>query len=256
MKTPTRLAVFISSLAFMAHMGVASAQATSASTPAKTVVLVHGAFADGSSWNKVIPLLEHAGLKVIAVQNPLDSLAGDVAYTNRAIADAEGPVVLVGHSWGGAVITDAGANEKVHSLVYVAAFAPADGQSALDTTKGYPHSPGQASFVKDQAGYVKVSDEGVAKFFAPDLSASEQALVAAGQGALNSHALGEPVQHVAWHNVPSYAVIATKDAIISPQQQADQAKRMNAVSVEVPSSHVAMLSYPQQVADLIIKAAK
>lgn len=256
MKTRTKLAALMSSLALMAHMGIASAQAASASAPAKTVVLVHGAFADGSSWNKVIPLLQQAGLKVVAVQNPLDSLASDVAYTNRAIADAEGPVVLVGHSWGGVVITDAGVNDKVHSLVYVAAFAPDDGQSALDSTKGYPHSPGQASFVKDPAGYVKVSDEGVAKFFAPDLSPSEQALVAAGQGALNSHALSEPVQHAAWHNVPSYAVIATKDAIISAQQQIDQANRMHAQSVQVPSSHVAMLSYPQQVADLIIKAAQ
>lgn len=256
MKIRTQLAAFISSLAFVAHAGVAAAQDTTASSPAKTVVLVHGAFADGSSWNKVIPLLQQAGLKVVAVQNPLDSLEGDVAFTNRAIADAEGPVVLVGHSWGGAVITDAGVNNKVHSLVYVAAFAPAEGQSALDTAKGYPQSPGQSSFIKDQAGYVKVSNEGVAKYFAPDLPQPEQTLVAATQGALNSRALNEPVKHVAWHTVPSFAVVARNDAIISPQQQLDQAKRMHAISVEVPSSHVAMLSHPQEVADLIIKAAK
>jgi pimeloyl-ACP methyl ester carboxylesterase len=255
MKTP-KLAAFMTSLAFVAHAGITAAQEPTASTPARTVVLVHGAFADGSSWNKVIPRLEQAGLKVVAVQNPLDSLAGDVAFTNRAIADADGPVVLVGHSWGGVVITDAGVNDKVHSLVYVAAFAPGEGQSALDTAKGYPHSPGQSSFVKDQAGYVKVSNEGVAKYFAPDLPRSEQVLVAATQGALNSRALSEPVKHAAWHTVPSFAVIARNDAIISPQQQLDQANRMHAVSVEVPSSHVAMLSYPQEVADLIIKAAK
>ncbi|CAJ0557530.1 unnamed protein product, partial [Mesorhabditis spiculigera] len=244
MNTRTKLAALISSLAFVAHVGIAAAQDAAASAPAKTVVLVHGAFADGSSWNKVIPLLQKAGLKVVAVQNPLDSLAGDVAFTNRAINDAEGSVVLVGHSWGGAVITEAGSNEKVHSLVYVAAFAPDAGQSALDTVKGYPKSLGQSTFVKDAAGYVKVSDEG------------EQALIAATQGALNSRALSEPVQKAAWHTVPSFAVIAGNDAIINPQQERDQAKRMHAVSVEVPSSHVAMLSYPQQVADLIIKAAK
>jgi pimeloyl-ACP methyl ester carboxylesterase len=243
-------------LAFAAQVGIAAAQDLSATAPAKTVVLVHGAFADGSSWNKVIPLLQQAGLKVVAVQNPLDSLAGDVAFTNRAIADADGPVVLVGHSWGGAVITDAGANDKVHSLVYVAAYAPDDGQSVLDTVKGYPKSLGQSSFVKDQAGYVKVSDEGVAKYFAADLPRPEQALVAATQGALNSRALAEPVKHAAWHSVPSFAVVAGNDAIISPQQQRDQVKRMHAVAVQVPSSHVAMLAYPQQVADLIIQAAK
>lgn len=256
MKTRTKLAALISLLALTAHVGIASAQDITANTPAKTVVLVHGAFADGSSWNKVIPLLQQAGLKVVAVQNPLDSLEGDVAATNRAIANAAGPVVLVGHSWGGAVITDAGVNDKVHSLVYVAAYAPGEGQSVLDTVKAYPQSPGQSSFVKDQAGYVKVSDDGIAKYFAQDLSQPEQALVAATQGALNSRALSEPVKHVAWQTVPSFAVIAANDAIISPQQQADQAKRMHADSVEVPSSHVAMLAYPQQVADLIIKAAK
>lgn len=256
MNTRTRLAALISSLAFVAHVGIAAAQDSAASAPAKTVVLVHGAFADGSSWNKVIPLLQKAGLKVVAVQNPLDSLAGDVAFTNRAINDADGSVVLVGHSWGGAVITEAGTNDKVHSLVYVAAFAPDAGQSALDTVKGYPKSLGQSTFVKDAAGYVKVSDEGVAKYFAADLPPKEQALIAATQGALNSRALSEPVQNAAWHTVPSFAVIAGNDAIINPQQERDQAKRMHAVSVEVPSSHVAMLSYPQQVADLIIKAAK
>jgi pimeloyl-ACP methyl ester carboxylesterase len=256
MKARTKLAALVTSLALLGHAGLSAAQEQSAKAPAKTVVLVHGAFADGSSWNKVIPILEKAGLKVVAVQNPLDSLAGDVAYTNRAIANAEGPVVLVGHSWGGAVITDAGVNDKVHSLVYVAAYAPDNGQSVLDTAKDYPPTPGRVSFVKDADGYVKVSDEGVFKYFAQDLPRPEQELVAATQGALNSRALSQPVTHAAWHTVPSYVVVARNDAIISPQQQLDQAKRMHAVSVEVPSSHVAMLSYPQVVADLIIKAAK
>ncbi|HXR01046.1 MAG TPA: alpha/beta hydrolase [Pseudomonas sp.] len=256
MKTRLKLFAFASSLALSIHVGLSAAQETAASTPAKTVVLVHGAFADGSSWNKVIPLLEKAGLKVVAVQNPLDSLEGDVAFTDRAIADANGQVVLVGHSWGGAVITEAGVNDKVHSLVYVAAYAPDDGQSVLDTAKGYPEMPGRSSLVKDAAGYIKVSDEGVAKYFAADLPRSEQAIVAATQGALNSVALSQPVTHAAWHNTPSYVVVASNDTIISPQQQRDQAKRMHATSVEVPSSHVAMLAYPKAVADLIIKAAR
>lgn len=257
MKSNTKLAALISSLTLAALTTAAVAQENpTAVQTAKTVVLVHGAFADGSSWNKVIPLLQKAGLKVVAVQNSLDSLEGDVAATNRAINDAEGPVVLVGHSWAGAVISDAGVNDKVKSLVYVAAYAPDDGQSVYDSAKGYPQMPALASFVKDNDGYVKVSDAGVAKFFAPDLSPSDQKLIAATQGALNSKALGQPVAHAAWHKVPSFAVVAANDLIISPQQQRDQAKRMHATSIEVPSSHVAMLAYPKAVAGLIIKAAE
>ncbi|MGI3745827.1 MAG: alpha/beta fold hydrolase [Janthinobacterium lividum] len=257
MKTRTTITALATAVTLLAAAGFASAQDRPA-TPltAKTVVLVHGAFADGSSWNKVIPLLEKAGLNVVAVQNPLDSLDGDVAVTKRAIAAAQGPVVLVGHSWAGAVITDAGVNDKVRSLVYVAAYAPDDGQSVFDAVKGYPDMPGQASFVKDADGYVKVSDEGVAKFFAPDLPRAEQKLVAATQGALNIKALSQPIPHAAWYKVPSFAVVATNDQIISPQLQRDQVKRLHADSIEVPSSHVAMLAYPKAVADLIIKAAK
>lgn len=257
MKTRTTITALATAVTLLAAAGFASAQDRPAvPLTAKTVVLVHGAFADGSSWNKVIPLLEKAGLNVVAVQNPLDSLEGDVAVTNRAIAAAPGPVVLVGHSWAGAVITDAGVNDKVRSLVYVAAYAPDDGQSVFDAVKGYPDMPGQTSFVKDADGYVKVSDEGVAKFFAPDLPRAEQKLVAATQGALNIKALGQPIPHAAWHKVPSYFVVAAHDQIISPQLQRDQVKRLHADSIEVPSSHVAMLAYPKAVADLIIKAAK
>ncbi|WP_282370491.1 alpha/beta fold hydrolase [Pseudomonas sp. PS02290] len=257
MKTRTTITALATAVTLLAAAGFASAQdRPAAPLTAKTVVLVHGAFADGSSWNKVIPLLEKAGLNVVAVQNPLDSLEGDVAVINRAIAAAPGPVVLVGHSWAGAVITDAGVNDKVRSLVYVAAYAPDDGQSVFDAVKGYPDMPGQASFVKDADGYVKVSDEGVAKFFAPDLPRAEQKLVAATQGALNIKALSQPIPHAAWHKVPSYFVVATHDQIISPQLQRDQVQRLHADSIEVPSSHVAMLAYPKAVADLIIKAAK
>ncbi|MET3840348.1 alpha/beta hydrolase [Bradyrhizobium sp. OAE829] len=243
-------------LASSLQLGSAAAAPPAGSVPARTVVLVHGAFADGSSWNKVIPLLEKAGLKVVAVQNPLDSLASDVAATNRAIANEEGPVVLVGHSWGGAVITEAGVNEKDRSLVYVAAYAPKEGQSVLDTVKSYPQIPGRAFFVKEDAGHVKISDEGIFKHFAAGLPRPEQQLVAATQGPLNGAALGQPVSHPAWTKTPSFFVVAGNDTIISPQLERDEAKRMNAVTVEVPSSHVAMLTYPKVVADLIIKAAR
>ena len=224
--------------------------------PAKTVVLVHGAFADGSSWQKVIPLLGKAGLKVIAVQNPLDSLDNDVAFTNRALDLAEGPVVLVGHSWGGVVITQAGLHDKVKALVYVAAYAPDVGQSLVDTVKNYPEPSGQAFFVKDANGYFKISDEGVYKHFAADLTPHEKELVAVTQGAFSSKAAATPVTKAAWHTVPSFAVITADDTINPPQMQRDQAKRLNAKSVEIHSSHVAMLSHPDVVAKLIIDAAK
>jgi pimeloyl-ACP methyl ester carboxylesterase len=227
-----------------------------AQTPAKTVVLVHGAFADGSSWSRVIPILEKAGLKVVAVQNPLDSLEDDVAVTNRALDLAEGPVVLVGHSWGGVVITEAGLHEKVKALVYVAAYAPDVGQSLVDTVKNYPDPPGQAFFVKDSKGFFKISDQGIFKHFAADLPREDQEVVAATQGAFSSTAIVEPVTKAAWHKVPTFVVVTANDTIFQPQIQRDQVKRMHAKSVEVASSHVAMLSHPEVVAKMIIEAAQ
>jgi pimeloyl-ACP methyl ester carboxylesterase len=223
---------------------------------AKTAVLVHGAFADGSSWSKVIPLLEKAGLKVVAVQNPLDSLENDVAATKRAIDSAEGPVVLVGHSWAGVVITQAGNNPKVKSLVYVAAYAPDSGQSVQDISSKYPQLESQKAFVKDEAGYLKISDAGVKKYFGAGLSAQEQQIVAAVQGPLHIRTLTSAVDHAAWRDKPSFMVIATKDQIIPPQLEKDQAKNAKAKSVEVPSGHIAMVAFPKPVADLIIEAAK
>src|ERR1700756_4826090 len=206
--------------------------ALAAQPKAKTAVLVHGAFADGSSWEKVIPYLEKAGLKVVAVQNPLDSLENDVAATRRAIRNAEGPVVLVGHSWAGAVITEAGNDEKVKSLVYVAAYAPDKGESVHSASSKYPDPESLKTFVKDPDGYLTISQEGIKRYFAADLSPEEQAVVAATQGPF------------------------TKDAIIPPQMESDQVKAAKATAIEVPSSHVAMLSFPKEVAELIIKAAE
>lgn len=223
---------------------------------AKTVVLVHGAFADGSSWQKVIPLLERAGLKVVAVQNPLDSLEGDVAVTKRAIRDAEAPVVLVGHSWGGVVITEAGDASKVRSLVYVAAYAPDAGQSLVDVASKYPAQESRKTYLKDEDGYLKISDDGISRYFAAGLPPDEQRLVAAVQGQLHVNATTTPVRHAAWRNKPSFMVVATKDQIISPDLQRDQVKTAKAEVVEVPSGHVAMLSHPNEVAALIMKAAQ
>ena len=243
-----------------AIMGAAVFTATAsfaADYTAKSVVLVHGAFADGSSWNKVTPILEAAGLDVIAVQNPLDSLEGDVAFTNRAIKRAEGPVVLVGHSWGGMVITEAGDHDKVHSLVYVAAYAPDAGQSLGEAAKLDVHpAPGIAALKKDEDGYFYLPYEAAAKYFAQDLSKEEAASIAATQGLLNSKALGQKVSKAAWKTKPSFFAIAGDDYMTPTKLQREFAKKIGATSQEKVSSHVIMVSNPQFVADLIIKAAK
>jgi pimeloyl-ACP methyl ester carboxylesterase len=221
----------------------------------KTVVLVHGAFADGSSWNAVIPLLQAKGLKVIAVQNPLTSLADDVEFTNRAINEAKGPVVLVGHSWAGAVITEAGDNDKVKSLVYVAAFAPSVGQSVSDTVKAYPTPPGLANPVVDGAGFLKLSSESVVKYFAPDLPAAQANLIAITQGAVRGKNFDEKLTKAAWQTKPSWYIVAEKDLMIDPAAEREAAKKIKATAVSLPTSHVPMLSKPKEVADVIIAAA-
>jgi len=223
--------------------------------PAKTVVLVHGAFADGSSWNAIVPLLQAKGLKVIVVQNPLSSLADDVQFTSRAINDAQGPVVLVGHSWGGAVITQAGSDDKVKALVYVAAFAPSVGQSLVDTVKAFPTPAGFASIVADRAGFLKLPPEAVAKYFAPDLPAAQANLIAVSQGALFGKNVEDKLTKAAWETRPSWYVVAENDQMFNPAAQRDAAKKIKATVTALPTSHVPMLSRPKDVAEVIIAAA-
>jgi pimeloyl-ACP methyl ester carboxylesterase len=244
------------SLALLTGMTAIGQPVSAAELKAKTAVLVHGAFADGSSWEKVIPYLEKAGLKVVAVQNPLDSLDNDVAATKRAIRNAEGPVVLVGHSWAGAVITEAGNDDKVKSLVYVAAYAPDKGESVKSATSKYPDPESLKTFVKDPDGYLTISEEGIKKYFAADLPPKEQAVVAATQGPFHIRTLGATISEAAWREKPTFMVVATKDAIIPPQMEKDQVKAAKATAIEVPSSHVAMLAFPKEVSELIIKAAE
>ncbi|MEM9224009.1 MAG: alpha/beta hydrolase [Pseudomonadota bacterium] len=224
---------------------------------AKSVVLVHGAFADGSAWSGVTPILEAAGLDVISVQNPLDSLAGDVAFTERAIARAEGPVVLVGHSWGGQVITQAGLNDKVQSLVYVAAYAPDPGQGLGEAAEleKFP-APGIKALQQDESGYFYLPDEAMADLFAHDVPAETAKVMAATQGLLNSKALGEPVTHAAWQEKPSFYVIAGKDYMTPTALQRQFAEKIGATAREVDASHAVAVSQPAFVAEMIIEAAK
>jgi len=222
----------------------------------KNVVLVHGAFADGSSWDKVIPLLEARGLHVVSVQNPLSSLADDVAATKRVVDQQTGPVVLVGHSWAGVVISEAGNDEKVKSLVYVAAFAPDNGQSIEDITKGKPAPAWASELQKDSGGYLTLSTKAVLADFAPDLPLPQRRLIAATQVPWAASCIGEKVTTAAWHDKPSYFVVASHDRMIDPKLQQAMASNIGARVTTVDSSHVAMVSQPKAVADTIIAAAK
>jgi pimeloyl-ACP methyl ester carboxylesterase len=246
------LAPLAASLAVLAAAIMPEA-ARAAERPA--IVLVHGAWADGSSWSKVIPLLKAKGLKVVAVQLPLSSLAEDAAATGRAIAQQGGPVILVGHSWGGEVITQAGGDAKVAGLVYVAGWAPDTGQSLLQAGAGYPASPGAPTVVPDAAGWLSIPAESFVVNFAQDLPKAEAALLAATQGPVKGSAFGDPVTVVAWKAKPTWYVVAGQDRMIDPGLEAMFAKRMNAKTILLPSSHVAMLSHPVEVANLIVEAA-
>ena len=219
------------------------------------VVLVHGAFADGSSWSRVVPLLEARGLHVVAVQNPLSSLADDTAATKRVIGQQKGPVVLVGHSWAGVVISEAGNDEKVKSLVYVAAFAPDNGQSIADITQGQPPAPWAGELQQDAAGYLTLSDKAIRADFAPDLPPAQQRIVAATQGPWFGGCLSQPVTHAAWHDKPSYFVVTARDRMIDPALQESMGKHIGAKVTRVNGSHVSLLSQPKAVADAIIDAA-
>ncbi|MBV8163268.1 MAG: alpha/beta hydrolase [Candidatus Eremiobacteraeota bacterium] len=228
--------------------------AAGAASPVKNIVLVHGAFADGSSYARVIPLLQARGFNVVAVQNPLSSLAADVAATKRALAQIQGPVILVGHSWAGMVISEAGNDSKVKGLVYIAAIVPDKGQNTGDVLKGYPNPPGLAQTKADAYGYLSLTRDGVAEDFVPDLSPSEQAVVFATQGPWNSAALKERVMHPAWLTKPSW-FIAVNDRMLSPQYERNIAKRIHATTTILTSGHVAMLSQPQKVVGVIVDAA-
>lgn len=232
------------------------AKQASAAAPTTSVVLVHGAFADGSSWRKVIPLLQAAGLKVAAVQNPLTSLAEDVEFTRRIIDAQPGPVVLVGHSWGGSVITQAGDHPKVKALVYVAAFAPAVGESSIDLVKTFPAMPGKEGRITTPDGFQMLTPESVRDNFAQDLDANEANLIAVTQGAVKAAAFEEKLTVAAWKDKPSWYIVSTEDRMINPEAQRALAKRTGGMTTSLSASHVPMLSQAESVAGVIVGAAR
>ena len=220
-----------------------------------TIVFVHGLWADGSSWNKLINPLADKGYKVISVQNPTTSLEDDVAATRRAIDRADGEVILVGHSWGGFVITEAGVDPRVKALVYIAAFAPDKGETVASLSESA--SPTALSgFLQNANGYFTLSREGVAKAFAGDLNQKEQDVVYAVQQPAYQKVFGDAGVGAAWKTKPSWYVVASEDKTINPELERRMAKRANAKTTVLKTGHVAMLSKPIEVLDVILDAAK
>jgi pimeloyl-ACP methyl ester carboxylesterase len=246
------VATCVALLAIIGPAVRANAQ-TQPSAGIKTVLLVHGAWADGSCWSKVIPLLEAKGLHVVAVQIPLTSFVDDIAATQRAIALEDGPVLLVGHSYGGAVITEAGNDPKVAGLVYVSAVAPDKGESAFGLITSVP-TPVGSELRPDKSGFLKLTPKGIAEDFAQDLSAKEIAILTATQVPTSVTAMKGEITTPAWKSKPSWYIIAANDRAISPTLEAAQAKRIGATTTTVASSHVVMLAQPSAVTKVILDA--
>ena len=220
-----------------------------------TIVLVHGAFADATGWQHVIPILERDGYSVIAVENALASLAGDVETTKRVIDAQTGPVVVVGHSYGGAVITGAAAgNANVKALVFLAAFAPEAGEAVGAFGAKYPAPLGQA-LKPDAAGFLYVDRTRFHELFASDVSAMDASVMAATQKPIAASSFDASVPQAAWKTIPSWYMVAQKDKALNPDLERFYAKRAGAKTVEVNSSHVVFVSHPKEVAQLIEQAA-
>ena len=223
--------------------------------PKPSIVLVHGAFADATSWQHVIPLLERDGFSVIAVQNSLTSLADDIASTKRVIDAQPGPVVVVGHSYGGAVIGGAASgNANVTALVYIAAFAPDAGEPVAAFGDKYPSALGP-TLRPDAAGFLYIDRASFRSVFAADVSREETDVMAAVQKPINGSAFGASVVAPAWKTIPSWYLVSQEDRAINPDLERFYAKRMGAHTSEVRASHVAFISHPRVVAELIERAA-
>jgi pimeloyl-ACP methyl ester carboxylesterase len=231
----------------------ASAQ-TTAPVEAHNVVLVHGAWADGSSWAEVIPYLQAAGLKVTAVQNPLTSLADSVAATRRALALQDGPTVLVGHSWAGTVISETGTDPKVSALVYVAARGPDAGEDFVALSGKFPAGPVRAG-IQEHDGFTKLSEESFLKYFANGVEPGKARVLYAVQEPTAAALFGGRTTQAAWHSKPSWYAVSKRDQTINPDLERFLAKRMNATTVELDAGHLSLVSHPKEIADLILAAA-
>jgi pimeloyl-ACP methyl ester carboxylesterase len=223
---------------------------------ALTIVLVHGGFVDASGWQAVQQKLTHDGYNVLVTQQPTASLEEDVAYTNRVIDAAPGPVLLVGHSYGGAIITQAGNASKVKGLVYVAAFAPDSNESIemllQNPVPGAPVPP----LLEPRDGFLLLDQAKFAAAFAADVDPKTSSFMAKSQLPWGLKALGGKITEASWHAKPSFYLVAKDDRMIPPVAQRQMAKRIGAAVIEVPGSHAVYVSQPKAVADFIERAAK
>ena len=221
---------------------------------ARNIVLVHGLFADGSCWSEVIARLQRKGLNVTSVQNPLTTLPEAVAAAQRVLAQQEGPTVLVGHSFSGMIVTEAGVDPKVSALVYVAARAPDAGEDYTALASKYPAPPASAGIVwSDDWG--QLSEEAFLRDFAGDVPAAKARVLYAVQEPFKRELLAGKTTHAAWRSKPSFYAVSTEDRTINPDLERFMAKRMNAKTIEVKASHVSLISQPDAIANLILEAA-
>lgn len=242
--------------ALVLFLSLVSVAVASADAPKPAIVLVHGAFADGSSWTKVIPILQADGYTVIAVQNPLTSLAEDVVTTKRVIDAQKGPVVVVGHSYGGAVITAAAAgNANVKALVYVAAFAPEVDEVLAAPGEKFAPPALSSALVPDAAGFLYVDRAKFRQVLCMDVPTADAQVAAATQKPVSGSVFAATVPGGAWKTIPSWYIVASDDKAINPELERFYAKRMSATTTEIKSSHVPFLSHPKEVAKVIEAAA-
>ena len=246
---------FMSMVAAGAASPLLQGAAAAQSAPkARNIVLVHGLFADGSCWSEVIPKLQAKGLNVTSVQNPLTTLPEAVAAAQRALAMQQGPTVLVGHSFSGMIVTEAGVDPKVSALVYVAARAPDAGEDYTALAKTYPSPPASAGIVWS-GDWGQLSEEAFLRDFAGDLPADKARVLYAVQPPFNRTLLAGKTTHAAWRSKPSWYAVSTEDRTINPDLERFMAKRMGAKTIEVKASHRALISQPDVIANLILEAA-
>ena len=225
------------------------------STDIKNIILVHGAFSDGSAWSQVIPILEKAGHKVMAVQLPENSLSDDVATVKRAIDFVNGSSILVGHSYGGEVITNAGYNNpNVKGLVYIAAFAPDKGEGEFSFIN--PAKFPKGLLIKDSGGFIYLNPELFRENFAQDVTPAEAEIMAIAQKPFNQSEIFAKSGPPAWKQLPSWYQVSSNDRMIPPDTERMFAKRMNATTISLPASHSSYVSHPAEIAQLILNATK
>jgi pimeloyl-ACP methyl ester carboxylesterase len=223
-------------------------------TKARNVVLVHGLFADGSCWTEVIARLQAAGLNVTSVQNPLTTLPEAVASAQRVLARQDGPTVFVGHSFSGMIVTEAGVHPAVSALVYVAARAPDAGEDYAALAKRFPTPPASAGIIFD-GDEGRLSQEAFLRDFAGDLPREKAMVLYAVQEPFHKALLSGRTTHAAWRSKPSYYAVSTEDRTINPDLERFMAKRMGAKTIEVKSSHLSLISHPDEITRLILEAA-